>query len=402
MMNILFVSTHNLATNPRLVKEVDLAIKLCYGVTLVCFDFDNWSKPLHDRILAGFGNKIAAHIIPGGRKPMLPWIVSSLLFKGAGYGLRMFPQNERLLSVRSNKRSWLLNRQLKKIHTVHDLIVAHNPGSFLPACRYAESKHTALGIDVEDYHPGETNDPLLSAQLKSLAKKVLPRANYITAASPLILSYTLEDCGMDPGRADLVLNYFPAGEFTLPQSIAASALKLCWFSQYISHGRGLEQVLPALVKCEGEAELHVYGKLDDQFYRDSLKDIPNIVIHDPLPQPLLHMELAKYDIGLALENIHSNLNRELCITNKILSYEQAGLYILASATKAQIDFMSQHKDAGELVALNEEALLAALKKLISTKDKIRSQKLARYQAAANSHWENESGKLKKLWSKTGA
>ena len=43
-----------------------------------------------------------------------------------------------------------------------------------------------LGIDVEDYHPGETNDRIISNRVLRLMEKTLKKTNYVSFAAPLI------------------------------------------------------------------------------------------------------------------------------------------------------------------------------------------------------------------------
>ena len=108
-------------------------------------------------------------------------------------------------------------------------------------------------------------------------------------------------------------------------------LRLVWFSQNISAGRGLEYILPPLKKFVGTIELHLFGNLDGAFYEAHLKPMKNVFIHEPLPQKKLHNNLSNYDVGLALE-IATDRNRDICLTNKLLAYFQAGLFVFASDT----------------------------------------------------------------------
>ncbi|MDP4285502.1 MAG: hypothetical protein Q8891_13840 [Bacteroidota bacterium] len=396
-MRILFISTHNLATNPRLVKEIDLALENQYEVSVLCCTFENWSQKINEGIINRLRNKVNFYLVPGNRNPMGGWITSSFVFALAGMGLRIFPRNSLLLSLKSNKRSFLLLQYLKKIKGKIDLVIAHNPGSFYPAMQYARKNKIPFGIDLEDYHPGETTDKKISRYLKYLLKKIVPKADYLSAASPLILQYSLKDIGPYKKTTEVIMNWFPADEFRQPLEIHKERFQLVWFSQNIARGRGLEDMIPVIKKLSHIVELHLYGNQDPSFFDAYLKGIDNIIIHEPLPQPVLHHELAKYDAGLALENTASNLNRDLCITNKILSYYQAGLYIIASPTKAQTEFVRDHKESGTLVELSPGNMEETLDQLYLQKEKICSQKQSRYQASGTNNWELESQKILQTW-----
>ena len=72
---ILFLTTNNLATNPRLVKEIRLALSFGYIAELICFEFDNWSKELNTELMQ---QMVGVNIIsiPAGRYPFIYWFVS--------------------------------------------------------------------------------------------------------------------------------------------------------------------------------------------------------------------------------------------------------------------------------------------------------------------------------------
>jgi hypothetical protein len=398
LKNILFLSTHNLATNPRLVKEIELALMHGFKVTVLCCGFNNWSFDNNERLKKVLLPKINYQEIAATRKPFAAWFLSSVLFQLSAFLLKFLPGNVFWLSVRSNKRSWLLMIALQKMKYKADLVIAHNPGSFYPAMRYAQKRNIAYGIDLEDYHPGETNDPDMQRVLKQLQQRTLPAAWYVSAASPLIAEYVNADLSNPLPEVLELLNYFDKEEFVQPVPNQSSQLQLVWFSQNIAGGRGLEEILP-VVKKNQHVLLHLYGHLQEDFYRSHLVGIPNILIHAAMPQGMLHKELSKYDVGLALEKPGSNLNRDICVTNKILAYQQAGLYILASYTKAQESFIQKNLNVGVLTAMGEANLERATQQIIQNKNTIRSERLLRYQQARNKNWASESAKLLEQWKK---
>lgn len=275
-----------------------------------------------------------------------------------------------------------------------DIVVAHNVGSFYPALLFARKGTTALGIDLEDYHPGESTKPVVTRNTIQLLKNVLPDADYITAASPLILAETLKHVDVNC-PTEVVLNYFNAEEFRQPAEIDSDKLQLVWFSQNISFGRGLEQVIPVVEKLEN-VELHLIGNCNAEFSERWLKARRNIHIHSALSQPVLHKTLAEFDIGLAIEP-GKDRNNELAISNKILAYFQAGLFILASDTPAQQDFLSKHPHAGIVTALNANSFREALTQLVADKDKLRAKRIERYRKAREFSWEREGERVVALW-----
>jgi len=395
LKKILFLSTLSFATNPRLVKEIELALQSGFSVTVVCFEFNNLTKQLNDEIKSRIVPKINYQGIPGNRSPLLPWLISSLLFSLSNIGLFFFPDNEYLYALRSNKRSWQLQQALKKLKKVFNLVVAHNPGSFYPAMTFAKKNKIHYGIDIEDYHPGESNTPARTAIYKKLNNIALPDADYITAASPLILEFSQTDLPVTLKCKHVLLNYFPSAEFLSPAKKNSEKLLMVWFSQNISFHRGLEELIP-FIKNNDQIELHLFGNCDERFEKQWLLDCGNIQLHAPLPQCELHQQLAHYDIGLAIEP-GKDLNNELALSNKILAYFQAGLYILASCTKAQRRFINERPEHGVLTSLLPDDLRCTIQQLIDQKQSLRRLSEERFVKAKKFNWENESEKLLDIW-----
>ena len=399
MPGILFISTHNFTTNPRLVKEIDLALRNNYEVSALCCSFNNWSKENNEKIKLRLISQINYYEIPGNRTPFIPWVLSSFWFSFSKIMLQFFPENLYFLSLNSNKRSWLLLQKNKEISEKVDLVISHNPGSFYPAMKFAQRNKIPFGIDLEDYHPGETTNEKSIRNLKNLLKKILPKAAYLSAASPLILQYTLNDIVPYEKQTEVIRNWFPSTEFQRPLEINKERLQIVWFSQNIAVGRGLEQIIPVIKKYESTIELHLYGNMQQPFFREWLKDIKNIIVHKALPQKELHKELSKYDIGLAIEP-GKDLNNELAISNKILAYVQAGLFVLASNTVAQKEFLIQYINAGILTELDENSFTKNIEFLLKEKENLRLQKQKRFIGAQDYCWENESEKLLQTWKQT--
>ncbi len=395
--HIVFVTTSNLATNPRLVKEVELAVSLSYKVSIIDFHFRNWSLSLNNEIMKRLDNHVNVIEVSAERQSFFPWVYSSILQLVCKWLVKTGWQHPFLLSQALQKRTVLLILALKKITRQVDLLVAHNPGSFYPVSQYAYKRNIPFGIDVEDYHPGESNNRTESGWMRKLMQCVIPKANYIPAAAPLIMEEIKKDCNNIIPASAVVLNYFPSSEFTTPSTTIEDKLKLVWFSQYIAAGRGLEALLPVIKEFSTSAELHLYGQLDPDFQQKHLAAISNVIVHDPLPQQELHASLSKYDVGIALEDVNSNYNRDICITNKLLAYHQSGLYILASSTKAQKLFMEEHPKHGKCIQATTESLNSILLELINSKHIIRSESINRFLTARSVSSEKEVGQISKIW-----
>lgn len=395
-LKILFLTTHNLAANPRLVKEIKLALQHNYEVEVICYTFRNWSYEINDKMLQEFqSQRVKFHCIEAGRKNIFDWFIAVSKEKLA----RLFSQisslkNAALANAVSRRNVGLL-AAVNKINSA-DWVIGHNPGALWATLTAGERLKCKMGFDVEDYHPGEGNDVQLQGLTKKLMEQVLPKMDYVSFAAPMIREAVKEDLGSEGKNWVTILNYFPSTEFITPSSIEGP-LQLVWFSQNISWGRGLELAIPSIKNNKENVELHLFGNIDARFYDTILKGIENIKVHSPLPQKELHQQLSRFDIGLALE-LADDRNRGLCITNKILAYLQAGLFVLASNTLAQQNFLIQFQDVGIINdILKERNASVVIDQLVAKKEQIRNQKEFRFLQFKNNCWEVESKKILKTW-----
>lgn len=395
--SILFVTTHNLATNPRLVKEIKSALGNNFSVTVLCFEFDNWSKEINNRILSTLNNKINYIALCGDRTEFWGWMKSTIVQKISELFSSIFPKNHKMVSFGINKRTWLLHQKLKDLNIKPDRIIAHNPGSFYPAYIFSKRTGACLGIDLEDYHPGESDNEKEIRSMIQLQNSVLPHSDYVTAAAPLILEYAKKDAGCSFKNEQVILNFFSKSEFVSPfKKSVTDPVKLVWFSQHITAKRGLEPFLEVMADFHN-VELHLYGQLNADFYKSNIQHLKNVFVHAVLPQGDLFRSLAQYDAGLALETVNAGVNRDICITNKILAYFQSGLYILATNTKGQKYFIEQHPNQGTILENNSESIKQSLHRVVADIQIIRQNANMRYQAAQAHNWETASQSLIQQW-----
>ena len=399
MHKILFITTTNLSTNPRLLKELKLADKIGFEITFAGFKLGNWSDKTEKKYLDEL-NEIRASYIRATRQKLFPWLISTVIWKISIFFSRIFPNSVWLNAYSENKRCRLLKRQVLKLRDNYDLVVSHNLGSLYPAYNIAKKHKIPFIFDIEDYHPGEKCSAVEKQRREFLMKKLLPKATSITYASSLIgeHSFALLEKESIPDNL-LVNNCFSQGEFGLKQNNSRK-IQFVWFSQNIAGGRGLELIIPALSKFRNEIHLTLIGNLYPDFknnFLNSYEDFTTIL--PPLPQKELHQKLCEFDIGLAIELSSADFNRDICLTNKIFAYAQSGLYILATDTSGQKQFMNEHQLLGLVSGQTEAEMEDAIGKILKNIQEIRSKKKERFEYAKNLSWENESPKLKQLWNK---
>lgn len=400
-MRLLFITTSNLATNPRLVKELYLASSLKFDIDVIQFNLDNWSH-FYTQQIKGNLPKVNFIEIEAGRRPFIPWLVSSFLERFFyRIPLPILPLS--WLSISLNKRAFLIQRHFRNIQDKPDLIIAHNPGSFYPAMLFAKQYKSEFAIDVEDYHPGETFDGRVTERMEKLMQLVLPKAKYVSFASKLILERVKSDMHKSNSNLcnpTLINNVFSKEEFVSKTNYALDQGKLnfVWFSQNIDYSRGLESIFTLLDNFGNDISLTLFGNLREEFFQKEITHRNYIWTEQPIAQHKLHSILSNFDIGLALEP-GRDLNNSIAVSNKIWAYLQSGLYILASNTPAQVDFIEKFPTNGEVFFCEKEKARLQIKNMIQNKDQIRNSLGERKLINDLVNWENESKKLIPIWRK---
>ncbi|WMI68448.1 glycosyltransferase [Mangrovimonas sp. YM274] len=411
MKKALFVLSGNLSTTPRAVKAIQsMPLGTTCELILVNRD-DEWKKK--DKEIINFLG-IKTNYVELGRDPFLPWFKASLYQKLATFVYRIKPKSELINAYLSNKSSIVLWEYLKKQdYSYIDLIIGHSSGSLYPGFRLSSVINKPFVFDVEDYHPGESIafDAENEKQRREfLMQALLPKVSAVTFASPLIEKYTKTLVG-NLNNSDTVLNGFNSDEFVFFEPKKTNVgLKLVWFSQKVSFGRGLEQLFEAFIilnesQPEIDLELTLIGEMDLEFQNKvinplvlQLKDSKiQFFIKKALQQKELHAEVCRYDVGLALEFDSRDLNRQICLTNKIITYAQAGLYILATDTKAQDQFIGENPELGVLSQQSSQNLADTLLSLCQNASQIKAQKQKRFNLGKKLSWDQEQEKLKSIW-----
>ena len=398
MKKILFILSGNLSTTPRALKiiesykdEVQIDI-LAIKRSRTWANLDNEYQKKHNLNL---------NLVSISKRNLLPWIIASIIHQIAKWIYPFFKQNLRINSFASEKASIFLWIALDNYSSKYDLVASFSYGSIYPASNYAKSNKFPLVIDIEDYHVGEKialADKNEQNRRTFIVKECLPSSQLLTYASPLIGMHTLNLLKKNHiPQHRLINNSFSLNEFVFKQNIS-DKIKFVWFSQTVDYGRGLELIIPALAKFHNHVELHIIGKMNAQFEQDVI--IPNdsfIKSHNALSQKKLNLILSDFDIGLAIETSKEDSNRDICLTNKIFAYAQAGLFILATDTQAQNLFISNHKDIGLTTRYELNDMSNKITTIVDNINQIRTLKANRFQYAKKMAWEQESLKVKETW-----
>jgi glycosyltransferase involved in cell wall biosynthesis len=387
----LFILSGNLSTTPRAVKLIQLFAESHHCTVLYIDRSSVWQA--EDKKIS-FPKNVKLIAISLGRKPFLPWFTATMYQICSRVLFNFYKRSIKLNAFASDKSSIKLVCSFKKIENdKFDIIMGHSYGAMYPAYFFSKKYNVPFVFDIEDYHPGETilKDSVNEQYRREfLMKSILPNAIALTYASKLIGDYSLALIKTYPKHV-LVLNSFESSDFKMPIKKEDNTIKCVWFSQTIGPNRGLEQLFEAST-IHTEIEFHIIGNANNDYLK-TIEMNSNIKLHSIMSQTQLHQFLSTIDIGLALETSNADFNRNICLTNKILAYAQAGLYVLATDTLGQRDFLTAlNYNAGELITLNLSATLSNFGNSVLNYE----NKVQRWEHAKSFSWEKEQQKLVKL------
>ncbi|HEY9535079.1 MAG TPA: hypothetical protein VIQ77_11100 [Mucilaginibacter sp.] len=397
---IVLISSGQPALNPRLVKEADSLSEKGYDVTVLYAYWNAWGTMLDKKLLTKKKWK-AIRVAGSADDQSLTYFISRLVYKFANSVTRI--SGSMLLAEKAIGRScsYLIAEAQK--HSA-DLYIAHNLAA-LPAAVKAAKKHKAkCGFDAEDMHRYEVSNNEHSPHFK-LARYIedhyLPQVEQFNTSSPLITAAYQK---LYPHKEPITIrNVFPKTNIKLGKH--TGSIKLFWFSQTIGPDRGIEDIIGALKTFNSsQIELHLLGNqpAHNQDFIDRLNASGiNVKFHDPIPPDEIINFASQFDIGLALET-GSPYNRDICLTNKIFTYIQSGLAMLASDTAAQTNLLQKYPNCGLLYKKgNPESLAGCLKQYVNNPEDLHNTQRYNFELGQSTlNWENESQQFLKLVQQT--
>ena len=382
--------------NPRLVKEADVLADAGYSVTVIYSYWNAWATELDIDLLK---NKKWKAVRVGGdpKSGKITYWLSRLVYKAVVFFYEMTGPGAGLGELAIGRSAALLGRAACREKA--DLYIAHNLAALPAAVKAAKRNGGRSGFDAEDLHRFETSgkrsdkDVLLKVFIED---KYLSQASYLTTSSPQIANaYKQLYPDIDPA---VIYNVFPGSYLRrLPENSGSPRLRLFWFSQTIGANRGLRDIVEALLLLGDPAiELHLLGDTPsgDPFIKELDESGIKINYYPPVAPDALVGFSSQFDIGLALEPGFC-MNNDLALSNKMFTYLQAGLAIVASDTLAQQNFVSTHPAIGKIYPKGDAGTLAAiLDGYKRDRKKLTDAKLAALQLARERfNWEQESVKF---------
>jgi glycosyltransferase involved in cell wall biosynthesis len=278
-----------------------------------------------------------------------------------------------------------------------DLYICHAEWGALIGKALIE-KGCRVAYDIEDWYSRDYLVPTRPVRLlEKLETFALAKGRYCSCpsnsmADALALTYRSK-------KPSVIYNGF--SDVDTPDLELMSSYKspsFVWFSQTIGPGRGLEILTEILRHYDRPVEVHLIGDCVEG-YEEQLKNVfpfakgHQLIFHPSVPHHQLLKEVAKYQIGLALELSYPD-NKNTTVSNKMLQYVQAGIKILASDTKGQSEIAAFIPSSVELISLSDkDKWLQALDNLI---DRDYDHALQRNIFLTHFSWEAQEKKLLSL------
>jgi hypothetical protein len=278
-----------------------------------------------------------------------------------------------------------------------DLFYGGTTGALAATAEAAARQDVPFALDLEDFHSGEqqgTDAALVNALAARIESELLPRAAALTTAGTAIRDEYQTRYGV---VATSVNNTFPL-PVSAPRIVdrrSGDPLRMYWFSQTIGPDRGLEEVIAAVGMAGVPAELHLRGRPVADYAADLQRLVSEVApalhltIHAPISPDSMVDACRPFDIGLAVEQPDVR-SRDLCLTNKALTYPLAGLAIVVTTTAGQRAFAADVAEGALAYAPGDVRTLAAgLVRWFAEPARLTCARRASWAAAARRwHWEH--------------
>jgi glycosyltransferase involved in cell wall biosynthesis len=395
-LKITLVTSSHLSSNPRLVKEAKTLLAAHYELYILCaqnleelskFDEEIFKELSQaDIYIINYQNNTIK-----GRYLRIKSAIRSKLAR-----IKLFKSLPVYKLVLQSRMLPEMKTALKNIKT--DLYIAHTLAA-LPAAAWAANYHKSkYAFDAEDFHSGETNHLINRERIISFENEFLKDCSYISTASPL--STKLYQFRYPNLKIITLNNVFPFNYLDNEKVSVSKPVRLVWFSQTLGLNRGIKEFFTAINHLDTKSfELHLRGSHKPNIKNELLKTIDmkwhsRIFFYPQCAPGDLGDWLKQFDIGLALE-IKENLNKDICISNKIFQYISAGLAVIATNTQGQKWVLTQAPNIGVVIPHDKMELAAEQLKYWS--ENIEQLKITKQNSinAAQSlfNWDLEKNKL---------
>jgi glycosyltransferase involved in cell wall biosynthesis len=379
---ILILSGIQLSANPRVVKEASTLANAGYSVEVLGVSREAALVQRDRQLLEGTSWKYTSLMDASSRR-----LSDRLRILTSRARLRFWGEVYALTGLSNPRQVGIAVPEMLQYSLQHpaDLYILHNPDSLWVGVELLR-RGEKIGVDVEDWYSEDLlpedrrNYPVKT--LRAWESTVLRGAAYSTTTSrslseALSVAYVCEPPGV-------VYNSFPLRDRDridgrIRDRINPDLPSLCWFSQVIGPGRGLETLFDALGGVDVLFEIHLRGNITPDYKGFLLSRVPArwrelIHFHEQVPHSELISRIAEHDVGFAGE-IPFCRSRDLTVTNKLPFYLLAGLAVIASDTEGQREIAAlANEGVVSFEADNSEDLSTVLDDLLGDRERLRLAK----------------------------
>jgi len=402
-MRVCSITPHQLLNNPRIVREAEALAAAGHDVRVVSVRLRADQSELDAELTRGRPWRLQTVNVertPDGRTA---WLKSGARQKIATRLWRLLPSSAYLAGM-AYARTFSETIRLATAEPV-DLIIAHTQPMLAAAWYAARAAGCRWGFDCEDLLSEEfgegIDDPRHQALVRFVERTFLPRADYVTVASP-------EFAGWLAHRYDVRHATFVSNVPTLADAPDALRpgfpdvrrhLALYWFSISIGPQRGVEDAVRALPLLDVPAELHLRGRMLPGYERELRQLIEavgvanRVHIHPLAPPREVLRAAADYDIGLVLTRPCCE-NHELAVPNKIYAYMMSGLAVGATSTRGHRSVLDGLDVGFEYAPGNAAAFAAGVNGLVRDPAQLQRCRTEAFRLARTRfNWEAEQRRL---------
>ncbi len=379
MERVLILSGLQLSTNPRVVKEADTLATAGYDVEVVGVALDPQLVARDKQLFDGKQWRYTTLLDASSHE-----LRDRYRWAQARTRMRVLYEVHRRFGVSSPRRLGYAASEMRRYALRHpaDLTIVHNPQGLWVGVELLRHGRK-IAVDFEDWYSEDLlpqdRSGYTAELLRRLEAIVLRGAAYSSTTSRRLSEALASSYQCVPPV--VLYNSFSWAERASIDGEARDRVdpglpSVCWFSQVVGPGRGLEALMDALPSVNVPFEIHLRGNARPA-YRDALltrapqvwRD--RIHFHDQVPHAELLSRLAEHDLALAGE-LPDCRSRALTITNKVLQYLLAGVPVLASDTEGQREVAERANGAVALFAAGDsESLAAAIDRMLSNPELLR-------------------------------
>jgi glycosyltransferase involved in cell wall biosynthesis len=392
---VTIVTSGHLSTCPRMLKSADALAGAGYQVRVISVNHTPWATAA-DRAVVATRAWDWTGVDYSRTTARAAQVITGVRFRAA-HGLATTAGAARvpfLVAARAYSRA---HTELVRAATAKpaDFVYGGTSGALAAIAESARRLGVPYGIDLEDFHSAEKLGPeaaVTNALAERIERRVLPGASCLTTSSPMIAEAYLDKYGVRPVP---IHNTFSISFGDASDTVDRAVLRLYWFSQTLGPGRGIEDVVRAMGRAGGSAELHLRARPTSAYF-DALQTLqrnvaPALVLMPLEPAaPDEMVRLAQgYEAGLSCED-PVELNHRLCLGNKIFTYLAAGVPVILSRTPAQAALAEDLGPAAFSYECGDiDGLAQVLRRLRDESGaRTRSQSAARAAAERRWHWEH--------------